>query len=102
MFDSVADMEKRLLAAWRPCFVPSLSILNLAMGKVGNIGCSRLNKIIHEGFQCVIWVVWKWRNKVVNITLDTLAINKPEDIFSFIQRISNFWISCHCSMVPLD
>ncbi|GKB47887.1 retrotransposon protein, putative, ty1-copia subclass [Tanacetum coccineum] len=44
----------------------SFSIRNIAMENVCNIGCFRLNKILHGVFKCTLWAIWKWRNKLVN------------------------------------
>ncbi|GJV15318.1 hypothetical protein Tco_1360641 [Tanacetum coccineum] len=37
-------------------------------------------------FQRGLWLVWKWRNKVVHATPDSRAISLDEDIFTSIQR----------------
>ncbi|GKF82228.1 hypothetical protein Tco_0243884, partial [Tanacetum coccineum] len=39
-------------------------------------------------FQCALWAVWSWRNKVVNSPHDEVEGAKAEDIFPAIQRIS--------------
>ncbi|GJY51581.1 RNA-directed DNA polymerase, eukaryota, reverse transcriptase zinc-binding domain protein [Tanacetum coccineum] len=80
----------------------SFSIFDFALGKIGNFRCPRLNKVLNGALQCVIWVVWKWRNKVVNALLDSITSVKSEDIFPSIQRLSKLWIATRCSSIPLD
>ncbi|GJU36447.1 hypothetical protein Tco_1184801 [Tanacetum coccineum] len=46
--------------------------------------------------------VWKWRNKMVNASLDSVVAAKDEDVFPSIQRLSNIWISACCSSSHLD
>ncbi|GJR23759.1 putative ribonuclease H-like domain-containing protein [Tanacetum coccineum] len=69
---------------------------------IGNFRCPRVNKVLNGVLQCVIWVVWKWRNKVVNAPLDSIISAKSEDIFPSIQRLSKLWIAACCSSIPLD
>ncbi|GJS08454.1 SBP-like protein [Tanacetum coccineum] len=71
----------------------SFSISDIALGSVCNIGCSRLNKIVHGVFQCSLWAIWKWRNKLVNAKPGETSSVRDEDIFSSMQRISKSWIS---------
>ncbi|GJX30962.1 RNA-directed DNA polymerase, eukaryota, reverse transcriptase zinc-binding domain protein [Tanacetum coccineum] len=65
----------RVLPIWRkvwswwqldpPTSFPSFSIANIAMGHVGKRGHLVLDKIINGVFQCALWAIWKWHNKVV-------------------------------------
>ncbi|GJT84139.1 hypothetical protein Tco_1058481 [Tanacetum coccineum] len=65
----------------------------ISMGNISTQGCSRINKILHGVLQCVIWVIWKWRNRIVNASPDSVDSIKDEDIFPAIQRISKNWIN---------
>nr|GEX01325.1 hypothetical protein [Tanacetum cinerariifolium] len=85
-----------------PVSFPSFCILDIGLGKIGNFSCPRLNKVLNGVLQCVIWVVWKWRNKVVNAPLDSITSAKSEDIFPYIQRLSKLWIAARCSSIPFD
>ncbi|GJW06620.1 retrovirus-related pol polyprotein from transposon TNT 1-94 [Tanacetum coccineum] len=78
---------------------PSLSIIHSklttkisrsqASGLVASNGCLRLKKVIHRVFQCPLWAIWSWRNKVVNSPPDVVDGAIVEDIFPAIQRISD-------------
>ncbi|GKD11492.1 hypothetical protein Tco_1195899, partial [Tanacetum coccineum] len=41
-------------------------------------------------------------NKVVNASLDSVAVAKDEDVFPSIQRLSMIWISARYSSSPLN
>ncbi|GJT40924.1 hypothetical protein Tco_0940789 [Tanacetum coccineum] len=49
---------------------PSFDVLDISMNKIADLGCSRLNKVIHGVFQCGLWAIWKWRIKLVHASLD--------------------------------
>ncbi|GJV01122.1 putative RNA-directed DNA polymerase, eukaryota, reverse transcriptase zinc-binding domain protein [Tanacetum coccineum] len=68
-------------------------VSDISMGNISTQGCSRINKILQGVLQCVIWVIWKWRNRIVNASPDSVESIKDEDIFFAIQRISKNWIS---------
>ncbi|GJZ69623.1 RNA-directed DNA polymerase, eukaryota [Tanacetum coccineum] len=60
---------------------------------------SRLGLVKYQGvLQCLLWAIWKWRNKLVNSHLGEASKIKDEDIFSSIQRLSNTWISARLSL----
>ncbi|GJY65533.1 putative RNA-directed DNA polymerase [Tanacetum coccineum] len=73
-----------------PVSFPSFDVLDICMNKVVDLGCSRLNKVIHGVFQCGLWAIWKWRNKLVHASSDDRARVLQEDIFPSIQRLSRF------------
>ena len=75
-----------------PILFPSFSIHDIALGNIGNLSCPRLNKVLNGIFQFAIWAIWKWRNKVVNASLDSIASAKSEDVFPSIQRLSKLWL----------
>ncbi|GKG01193.1 hypothetical protein Tco_0305898, partial [Tanacetum coccineum] len=52
-----------------------------------------LAKILHGVVQMAFWVIWSWRNRVVNAPLDKVDKFKGEDVFPSIQRLSHMWIS---------
>nr|GEU97711.1 RNA-directed DNA polymerase, eukaryota, reverse transcriptase zinc-binding domain protein [Tanacetum cinerariifolium] len=78
---------------------PSFDVLDISMNKVVDLGCSRLNKVIHGVFQCGLWAIWKWRNKLVHASLDDRFKVFQEDIFPSIQRLSKVWISARCKIL---
>ncbi|GJX30858.1 hypothetical protein Tco_0240713 [Tanacetum coccineum] len=77
-----------------PDSFPSFSISD-ALGNflISPNGCPRLSKVMQGVFQCSLWVIWKWRNKLVNSQSDDSSIIKDDDIFSSIQHLSKTWIS---------
>ncbi|GKD76546.1 hypothetical protein Tco_1339167 [Tanacetum coccineum] len=82
----------KVLLVWRkiwswwcldpPVTFPSFSISDIALGRIGLHGCHRTKKVLNAFFQCSIWAIWKWRNKVVNVDVDSVSSIKEEDIFS--------------------
>ncbi|GKG45754.1 hypothetical protein Tco_0498200, partial [Tanacetum coccineum] len=54
---------------------------DIAVGKIGSNNCSKLNKVLQAVFQCALWSVWKWRNKVVNAEQEAVDGVRNEDIF---------------------
>ncbi|GJV42584.1 retrovirus-related pol polyprotein from transposon TNT 1-94 [Tanacetum coccineum] len=68
---------------------PLISINDIASRSVASNGCLRLKKVIHRVFQCPLWAIWSWRNKVVNSPPDVVDGAIVEDIFPAIQRISD-------------
>nr|GEU84864.1 transposase (putative), gypsy type [Tanacetum cinerariifolium] len=59
-------------------------ISHIGLGLVG--ACpSGFVPVLIGVFQCALWGVWKWRNKVVNASDEDLIDAKNEDIFPFIQ-----------------
>ena len=92
----VLPIWKKVWSWWNlpsPVEFPSFQVCDIAMGNISTQGCSRINKILHGVLQCVIWVIWKWRNIVVNASPESVGSTKEEDIFPAIQRISKNWIS---------
>ncbi|GKA54164.1 hypothetical protein Tco_0753113 [Tanacetum coccineum] len=77
---------------------PSFDVLDISMNKIADLGCSRLNKVIHGVFRCGLWAIWKWRNKLVHASLDDRPKALQEDIFSSIQRLSKIWILARCKI----
>ncbi|GKA70313.1 reverse transcriptase domain, reverse transcriptase zinc-binding domain protein [Tanacetum coccineum] len=81
----------RVLPVWRkvwswwnleaPVSFPSFSIGDVACGNVLGSGDSILAKILHGVFQIVLWVIWSWRNRVVNAPLNKVDKFKEEDVF---------------------
>ncbi|GJR78511.1 hypothetical protein Tco_0149296 [Tanacetum coccineum] len=53
--------------------------------------------ILHGVFQCYLWAVWNWRNKLVNTKLEDVTSIREEDIFPSIQRLSKTWIAARFS-----
>ncbi|GJR24031.1 RNA-directed DNA polymerase, eukaryota, reverse transcriptase zinc-binding domain protein [Tanacetum coccineum] len=82
-----------------PVSFPSFSISDIALGNISSLSntCSRLSKVMQGVFQCSLWVIWKWRNKIVNSHSDVSSWIKNEDIFPSIQRLSKTWISARLS-----
>nr|GEY53847.1 hypothetical protein [Tanacetum cinerariifolium] len=76
---------------------PPFSIQDIAMGLISSYSCIRLNKIIHGVFQCSLWAIWKWRNKLVNAKIEDVEKIREEDIFPSIQCLSKSWISARFS-----
>ncbi|PWA46358.1 small auxin-up RNA [Artemisia annua] len=68
------------------------------MNKVADFGCSRLNKVIHGVFQCGLWAIRKWWNKLDHASLDDQYKVIEEDIFLSIQRLTMIWISARSKM----
>ncbi|GJQ90385.1 protein farnesyltransferase subunit beta [Tanacetum coccineum] len=56
-----------------------------------------MDKIVYRVFQCSLWAIWKWRNKLVNAKLEDVASIKEEDIFPSIQRLTKTWIAARFS-----
>ncbi|GJX89544.1 putative RNA-directed DNA polymerase [Tanacetum coccineum] len=58
------------------------------------------NKWVVQAFHGVrlvtLWVVWRWRNRVVHALSDKKESIRNEDIFSQIQVLSLLWISNRC------
>ncbi|GJW39731.1 reverse transcriptase domain, reverse transcriptase zinc-binding domain protein [Tanacetum coccineum] len=71
-----------------PTYFPSFSIKDIALGKIGSYSFAKTCKALHGVFQCALWSIWKWRNKVVNAHQEAINGVKKEDIFPFVQRIS--------------
>ena len=67
---------------------------DIALGNIQSSGCSRLNKILNGVFQCTLWFIWKWRNRIVNASPDLVSSIK-DDIFAAVQRVSKILISAH-------
>nr|GEY25873.1 RNA-directed DNA polymerase, eukaryota, reverse transcriptase zinc-binding domain protein [Tanacetum cinerariifolium] len=76
--------------------------LDIALGSITSHGCPCLRKVMSGVFKCALWMIWKWRNKVVNSTSDGVESAKEEDIYPSIQRLSNTWISAHYSLKPIS
>ncbi|GKF51880.1 hypothetical protein Tco_0148347, partial [Tanacetum coccineum] len=97
----------RVLLVWRkvwswwnldsPVDFPSFDIRDVARGHLPVIGDAPLAKVLHGVFRITIWVLWNWRNRVVNAHLDLIDKIKEEDIFPSIQRLSLLWISARIS-----
>ncbi|GJZ35303.1 hypothetical protein Tco_0581120 [Tanacetum coccineum] len=77
---------------------PSFDVLDISMNKVVDLGCSRLNKVIQGVFQCGLWAIWKWRNKLDHASSNDRARVLQEDIFLSIQRLSKIWILARCKI----
>ncbi|PWA94255.1 RNA-directed DNA polymerase, eukaryota, Reverse transcriptase zinc-binding domain protein [Artemisia annua] len=69
-----------------PISFPSF-LSSILMGSLVNLGSPNLNKILNGVFQRGLWLVWKWRNKVVQATPDFHTTMLNEDIFPYIQRL---------------
>ena len=67
------------------------------MGRIGNYSYPKIKKVIQGVFQCALWAIWSWRNKVVNASVDSVAKEMEVDIFPLIQRVSKSWMSARCS-----
>ncbi|GJY75974.1 hypothetical protein Tco_0481090 [Tanacetum coccineum] len=116
MDGSEEDMEHilikcpRVLSIWRkiwswwhstrPSSFPSFNVKDIAFGSITSHGCPRVRKVISGVFKCALWMIWKWRNKVVNSTSHGVENAKKEDIFPAIQRLSKTWISARYSLKP--
>ena len=79
-----------------PVVFPSFSISDISLANLGFPNKPLLSKVLVGVFQCALWGVWKWRNKVVNASAEALNDAKNEDIFPSIQRLSKLWISTRC------
>ncbi|GJT29340.1 hypothetical protein Tco_0909615 [Tanacetum coccineum] len=107
-FDQLPQSASDLKEIWswwglaRPTFFPPFSIKDIALGKIGSNNCSKLNKVLRVVFQCALWSVWKWRNKVVNAEQEAVDGVRHEDIFPFIQRITKDWISARLTSITPD
>ncbi|GKA76737.1 ribonuclease H-like domain-containing protein [Tanacetum coccineum] len=92
----VVPIWRKVWAWWGlvlPVSFSSFSISDISLAIIGFLNNPVLSKILHGGFQCVIWAIWKWRNKVVNASFASLIDAKNEDIFPSIQRLSKLWIA---------
>ncbi|GJV45051.1 RNA-directed DNA polymerase, eukaryota, reverse transcriptase zinc-binding domain protein [Tanacetum coccineum] len=88
----------RVITIWRkvwswwqldtPVSFPSFSISDISLGTFTNLGCPKLNKVIYGVFQCGLWVIWKWRNKIVHASPDSGDKILKEDVFSSIQSMN--------------
>ncbi|GKB45132.1 reverse transcriptase domain, reverse transcriptase zinc-binding domain protein [Tanacetum coccineum] len=70
----------------------SLSISDIAMGKIGNLENEILNCVLHEVYMCVLWSIWKWRNNLVHASSELVESVRSFDIFPSIQRLSKMRI----------
>ncbi|GJV28669.1 RNA-directed DNA polymerase, eukaryota, reverse transcriptase zinc-binding domain protein, partial [Tanacetum coccineum] len=66
----------------------SLSISDIAIGKIGNHGNEILNRVFHGVYMCVLWSIWKWRNNLVHAFSESVEFVRSFDIFPSIQRLS--------------
>ncbi|GJZ00346.1 hypothetical protein Tco_0517775 [Tanacetum coccineum] len=101
----VLSIWKKIWSWWHldnPISFRSFSIKDIALGNIVSRDCCRVNKVIHGVFQCALWAIWKWRNKIINAPLDSVDGVKNEDIFLFIQRISRTSISARCQSKPVN
>lgn len=83
----VTTVWRKVWAWWQlgsPNSFPSLFIWDIAIGKVVDLGCARLNKMVRGVLHCTLWAIWKWRNKVVNAQMVDVANSKVEDVFPLI------------------
>ncbi|GJY40252.1 RNA-directed DNA polymerase, eukaryota, reverse transcriptase zinc-binding domain protein [Tanacetum coccineum] len=99
----VTKVWRKVWSWWNltpPNSFPSFSISDVALGNflISPDGCPRLSKVMQGVFQCSLWAIWKWRNKLVNSQSDDSSIIKDDDIFPSIQRLSKTWISAR---IPL-
>ncbi|GJZ76785.1 putative RNA-directed DNA polymerase [Tanacetum coccineum] len=103
--DGFLWMEAGKVWAWwglaPPVSFPSFSISDISSGNLGFPNNPLLSKVLIGVFQCALWGVWKWRNKVVNASDEDLNDAKNEDIFPSIQRLSKLWISARCKRMSL-
>ncbi|GJZ51365.1 hypothetical protein Tco_0605880 [Tanacetum coccineum] len=79
-----------------PRVFPFFSISDISLGNFGFPNNPLLSKVLIGVFQCALWGVWKWRNKVPNASDEDLNDAKNKDIFPSIQRLSKLWISARC------
>nr|GEZ08412.1 RNA-directed DNA polymerase, eukaryota, reverse transcriptase zinc-binding domain protein [Tanacetum cinerariifolium] len=89
----VVPIWRKLWSWWnlnQPVSFPSFSIKDVSLENLACLGCPNLNKVLHSVFQCSLWAIWKWRNKVVHAPLESRANTLDEDIFLSIQRIISF------------
>ncbi|GJX30972.1 RNA-directed DNA polymerase, eukaryota, reverse transcriptase zinc-binding domain protein [Tanacetum coccineum] len=101
----VSSVWCKIWAWWgldRPVSFPSFSIADISLGAIGLPNHHFLSKILHGVFQCALWAIWKWRNKVVNAPVTSLTDVKVEDIFPSIQRLSMLWIAARCKRLSLN
>ncbi|GKA98569.1 hypothetical protein Tco_0826506, partial [Tanacetum coccineum] len=47
---------------------------------IRNLGCPRLNKILHGVVSVTVWALWKWRSRIVNAVPDAVLSIQEEDI----------------------
>ncbi|GJT62105.1 RNA-directed DNA polymerase, eukaryota, reverse transcriptase zinc-binding domain protein [Tanacetum coccineum] len=69
----VLSIWRKIWSWWhltRPSFFPSFTVKDIALGSSTSHDCPRLKKVISGVFKCALWMIWKWRNKVVNSTPD--------------------------------
>ncbi|GJR47791.1 RNA-directed DNA polymerase, eukaryota, reverse transcriptase zinc-binding domain protein [Tanacetum coccineum] len=62
-------------------------IEHFAIGNTEPISCAKTCKVLDVVFQCALWSIWKWQNKVVNAHQEAINGVKKEDSFPFVQRI---------------
>ncbi|GKF03569.1 RNA-directed DNA polymerase, eukaryota, reverse transcriptase zinc-binding domain protein [Tanacetum coccineum] len=101
----------RVLPLWRKVWswwnldssvsFPSFDIWDVACGNFPVIGNAPLAKVLHGVFQITVWVLWNWRNRVVNAQLDLINKLKEEDVFPSIQRVYLLWISARISATKM-
>ncbi|GJV18247.1 hypothetical protein Tco_1363570 [Tanacetum coccineum] len=100
----IEDLGNPVWAWWvlaSPVSFPYFSIYDISLGNLGFPNNPFLSKVLIGVFQCGLWGVWKWRNKVVNASDEDLNDAKNEDIFPSIQRLSKLWISARCKRMSL-
>ncbi|GJW59088.1 putative RNA-directed DNA polymerase, eukaryota, reverse transcriptase zinc-binding domain protein [Tanacetum coccineum] len=81
---------------------PSFSVSDIACGSIASVGNSKVGKVLQGVFQISLWAIWKWRNRIVNATTDSIPKIKEEGIFPVIQRLSKTWIAARLSSKPAN
>ncbi|GKB14249.1 hypothetical protein Tco_0848172 [Tanacetum coccineum] len=98
----------KVKTVWSKCY-DWWDILSPMINNVDNIGNDAtfqggkkgVAKIFHGVCLITIWVVWRWRNRVVHAKDQKQKI-RSEDIFPQIQIISLSWISNRCKLIGFD
>ncbi|GJU77678.1 reverse transcriptase domain, reverse transcriptase zinc-binding domain protein [Tanacetum coccineum] len=101
----VIPIWRKVWSWWQldtPVSFPSFSISDISFGNFANLGCPKLNKVVYGVFQCGLWMIWKWRNKIVHASPDSRNKVLEEDIFPSIQRLSKTWIAARCKSSPCN
>ncbi|XP_071712666.1 uncharacterized protein [Rutidosis leptorrhynchoides] len=64
-----------------------------------NIGPENINKVMWATSRILLWLIWRWRNKLVHGPIDQRQAVKDEDIMVSLRVISHLWLSNRKKMI---